>query len=205
MARHIELLLTENVDNLGIVGDVVKVRSGYARNYLLPFDLATTPTPEAVASLAGKRAEAEKMVRELRTQREKMIEKMQGLEIELTRSCNDLGMLYGSVTQQDVAAVLGEKGYNVKPREVRLSQTIKRIDTYHFPVKLDADLEAEVTLKVVADRELGDEDAREEMEFDDEGNLIEKPRREHRRQRENTEEQGEAHEGKGKKDKASKE
>ncbi len=186
MARHIELLLTENVDNLGIVGDVVKVRPGYARNYLLPFELATTPTPDAVAALAGKRAEAEKQLRELRAQREKMIEKMQELEIELTRSCNDLGMLYGSVTQQDIATALGEKGFNVKPREIRLAQTIKRVDTYHFPVKLDTDLEAEITLKVIADRQIT-EDAREEMEFDDEGNLVEKPRRESRRQRERAE------------------
>ncbi len=191
MASHIELLLTESVDNLGIVGDVVKVRTGYARNFLLPFNLATTPTTEAVAALAGKRAEAERMVRELRAQREKLIEKMQELEIELTRSCNDLGMLYGSVTQQDIAAALGEKGFAVKPREVRLSQTIKRVDTYHFPVKLDSDLEAEITLKVIADRKLGEDD-REEMEFDDEGNLVEKgPRRESRRPRKGAEQAGE--------------
>lgn len=182
MASHIELLLTENVDNLGIVGDVVKVRVGYARNYLLPFSLATTPTEDAVAALAGKRAEAERMVKELRSQREKMIEKLQDLEVELTRPCNDLGMLYGSVTQQDIAAVLGERGFGVKPREVRLSQTIKRVDTYHIPVKLDADLEAEITLKVVADRELGEDD-REEMEFDDEGNLVEKTARSARKHR----------------------
>lgn len=197
MARHIELLLTENVDNLGIVGDVVKVRSGYARNYLLPFSMATTPTPEAVSALAGKRAEAEKMLRELRAQREKMIEKMQNLEIELTRPCNDLGMLYGSVTQQDIASVLAEKGFTVKPREVRLSQTIKRIDTYHFPVKLDADLEAEVTLKVLPDRELAEE-ARDEMEFDDEGNLIEKPRKPSRKARAEAAEAADAGEAKPK-------
>lgn len=200
MASHIELLLTENVDNLGIVGDVVKVRNGFARNFLLPFNLATTPTDEAISALAGKRAEAERMVRELRAQREKLIEKMQELEIELKRSCNDLGMLYGSVTQQDIAAALAEKGFAVKPREIRLSQTIKRVDTYHFPVKLDSDLEAEITLKVVADRNIGEEE-REEMEFDDEGNLVEPGRRPARRPRRGAEhadaESGEAKPKKG--------
>lgn len=154
MARNVKLLLTENVDTLGIVGDVVNVRSGYARNFLLPRNLATEPSQEKVQALAAKRADAERMLSELRKDREKMIEKMQGLELHLIRSCNDQGILYGAITQQDIAAALAEKGFGVKPREVRLGQTIKRIDAYDVHVKLDSDLDAAVKLWVVADRKL---------------------------------------------------
>lgn len=170
------LLLTENVDNLGIVGDVVNVRLGYARNFLLPRGLATEPSAEMLAQLAEKRKQAELELAALRKQREERIKQIDGLEITLTRSCNDQGHLYGSVTQQDIAGALTELGYPVLPREVRLAHTIKRVDTFDVMVKFDTDLEATVKLWVVADRQL-DVEREDEMEFDNEGNLIEKPRK----------------------------
>jgi large subunit ribosomal protein L9 len=176
MAKSVTLLLKENVDNLGIVGDVVSVRLGYARNFLLPMDLAMEPSEEAIAELAEKRRVAERELAELRKQREKMISDLESVELTLERSCNDQGHLYGSVTQQDIAAALETVGYPVKPREVRLPHTIKRVDTYEVPIRLDADLETTIKLWVVADRKLDLDEEREEMEFDDEGNLIEKPR-----------------------------
>lgn len=174
VAKTIRLLLTENVDNLGIVGDVVNVRLGYARNYLLPRELATEPSQELLAQLAEKRKQAEQDLAELRARRKELIKKIDGLELTLTRSCNDQGHLYGSVSQQDIAASLTELGYPVQPREVRLAHTIKRVDTYDVLIKFDSDLEATVKIWVVADRRI--EVEREEMEFDDEGNLIRKPR-----------------------------
>jgi len=173
MAKSVKLLLTENVDNLGIVGDVVNVRLGYARNFLLPRQLATVPNEGMIAELAEKRKAAEAALAKLRAQRQAAIKKIEGLEITMARSCNDQGHLYGSVTQQDIASALTELGFDVKPREVRLAQTIKRIDSYEVLVKFDADLEASVKLWVVADRKL-DLEREEEMEFDNEGNLIEK-------------------------------
>jgi large subunit ribosomal protein L9 len=154
VTKNVKLLLIESVDTLGIVGDVVNVRTGYARNFLLPRNLATTPTDEAIKSVAVKRAEAEKMLAELRKQRESMVQKMAGLEVTLVRSCNDQGILYGAITQQDIATALEGVGYHVKPREVRLGQTIKRIDAYDVHVKLDTDLDATVKVWVVADRKL---------------------------------------------------
>ena len=176
MARSVKLLLTENVDNLGIVGDVVNVRIGYARNYLLPFGFATTPSDELIASLAEKRAVAEKDVATRRAAREEMIGKLNGQELTLTRACNDQGQLYGSVTQQDIASALKEVGFVVSPREVRLPTTIKRIDTFDIHIKVDSDLEADIKLWVVADREL-DLDEGDEMEFDNEGELIVKDKK----------------------------
>lgn len=173
MPRNLQLLLTENVDNLGIVGDVVNVRTGYARNFLLPRGLATQPSQELIDGLAEKRAQAEKDLAALRKQRQAAIQKIDGLEITMTRACNDAGHLYGSVTQQDIAAALSELGFPVRPREVRLPHTIKRLDTYDISVKFDSDLEGHVKLYVVPDRAL-DFEREDEMEFDNEGNLVEK-------------------------------
>ncbi len=171
MPKSIKLLLTENVDSLGIVGDVVNVKVGYARNYLLPFQYATTPSDELIASLAERRAQAEKDVAARRKEREEMIHKLDGQELTMARACNDQGHLYGSVTQQDLASALQEVGFAVSPREVRLPVAIKRVDTFDILVKVDSDLEAHVKLWVVADRHL-DEDDQDEMEFDNEGELI---------------------------------
>ncbi|GAB5496976.1 MAG: 50S ribosomal protein L9 [Phycisphaerales bacterium] len=174
MRKDVQLLLVETVDNLGIVGDVVKVRAGYARNYLLPRGLATTPDESLIASLAEKRKQAEVEQGKLRVEREALIKRLEGVEITMQRACNDLGLLYGSVTQQDISGALKSLGFEVRPREVRLPQVIKRLGQFEVNVKLASDLEEHVQVHVVPDRELeGDE--REEMEFDNEGNLIEKP------------------------------
>ena len=81
MPKTYELLLVDNVDSLGIVGDVVKVRSGYARNFLLPRGLAETPSEEKIKELASRRAEAVKQLAELRAAREAMVDKLEGYEI----------------------------------------------------------------------------------------------------------------------------
>lgn len=174
MARNIKLMLTENVESLGIVGDVVNVRIGYARNFLLPRDMATTPSEEAIKAVATKRAEAEKQLAELRKDREALIKKLDKVEITIQRSCNDLGHLYASVTQQEIAAALNTAGYpGVRPRDVRLNQNIKRVDNYDIHIKFEADLESTIKLHVTPDRKL-DTEKREEMDFDNEGRLIEK-------------------------------
>lgn len=172
MARQVQLLLTENVEGLGIVGDVVNVRAGYARNYLLPHSLATTPSKERIEALAEKRKQAELEMRALRSHREDMIAKLEGYEVTIERSCNDQGHLYGSVTQNDIAEALVEEGFSIRQRDVRIAHPIKRLDSYEIPIVLDADLRATIKLWVIADRHL-DLDDRPEMEFDNEGNLIE--------------------------------
>lgn len=154
MARSHKLLLTENVDNLGIVGDVVSVRSGYARNFLLPRRLATVPTEEAIQAVAARRAEAQRQLAELRKHREELVGKMAGLTLELVRSCNDQGILYASVTQDEIAKLLVEKGFAVRPRDVRIGANIKRVDTYDVTVKFESDLQTHIALKVLPDRKL---------------------------------------------------
>lgn len=192
MRKDVHLLLIESVDNLGIVGDVVKVRAGYARNYLLPHGLATEPDDKLIASLADKRKKAEADQAKLLIERKALINRLTGVEITMERSCNDLGMLYGSVTQQDIAAALKALGFVVKPREVRLPQVIKRLGQFDVNIKLGTGLEEQIQIHVVADRAMA-KDERDEMEFDNEGNLVDKnrPRRERKPRFEETIDAGE--------------
>lgn len=155
MAKNIELLLTENVEGTGIVGDVVKVRKGFARNFLLPRSMATKPTEEMIKSLASKRAEAQRMLAELRKHREQLTEKLAGYELTLVHSCNDQGKLYAAITQHEIAAALGTAGFaGIKDREVRIGSPIRHIGKYDVHVKFESDLDAMIKLTVNPDREL---------------------------------------------------
>ncbi|MDP6479318.1 MAG: 50S ribosomal protein L9 [Phycisphaerales bacterium] len=171
--RTIELLLLENVENLGIVGDVVKVRTGYARNYLLPMQIAEAPSDERIEALQAERTAALARVAARRADREGLTARMEEVELTLVRSCNDRGGLYGSVTQRDIADALAQVGYpGIEIRAVRLPTSIRRIGNYEVPIQFEADLRVDISVIVEPDQPL---EEREEMEFDDEGELIEKP------------------------------
>ena len=171
MAKAVELLLLRSIDNLGIIGDVVKVKTGYARNYLLPREYATVPTPELIESLSEQRAAAQAEREKQLAAQQAMIEKLEGHTIELERSSNDSGVLFGGVSQHEIAEELRDAGFAVEDRYVRLGEQIKRVDTYIVPIVINKELKTDITLVVNSDREL---EADEELEFDDEGELVEK-------------------------------
>ena len=168
-SRRIELLLNSNVENLGIVGDVVRVRMGFARNFLIPMGLAEIPTPEKIEALAAEREIALQKYEENQTLQAALIERLADLALTLTRSANDQGGLYGSVTQRDISDALAENDFVVPTRAVRLHQAIRRVGTYSVTIQFGKDLRTDIDIIVNPDRPLED---REEMEFDDEGNLI---------------------------------
>lgn len=172
--RHVTLLLNRNVESLGIVGDVVKVRPGYARNYLLPLGIAEVPTEERIEALKAARETAKAELEQLRAERRGIIEALDDLAITLVRSCNDRGILYGSVTQRDIADGLVELGHRVDERAVRLANPIRRVGEYPVVIQFEKEMRVEILIRVDADRTLADEE--EEMEFDNEGELIEKPK-----------------------------
>jgi large subunit ribosomal protein L9 len=171
--KTIELLLVENVENLGIVGDVVNVKPGYARNYLVPMGLATTPTSGAMQALEERRKQVERQMREQRAQQEKMIEALEGTEITLQRSANEQGVLFGSVTQHDIAAALREEGFAITERDVRIGSPIKRLDSYEVPIQLAADLKTTIKLWVVSDKPAEELNAEGEEEMTEEERLAE--------------------------------
>ena len=175
--KQVELLLNETVENLGIVGDVVKVKPGFARNYLLPLQIAEIPTEEKIEALKEKRATAKAQLEALRAQRVETTSKLEGISLKLTRSCNDQGALYGSVTQRDISDALQEGDLMVEERAIRLNQPIRRVGSYPVLVQFEKELRVEITIEILPDRTL-EELEDEEMEFDEEGELVEKaPRR----------------------------
>jgi len=154
MSKTVELLLLRNVENLGIVGDVVGVRAGYARNYLLPHALAEHPTPEKIEALKEARAKAQAELADLRSRREATIAKLVDRTFTLVRSCNDQGLLYGSITQRDIADALVAEGFEVDMRSVRLAQPFRRIGSYGCLIQFERDLKADIAIEVKADRML---------------------------------------------------
>lgn len=153
MARtRIELLLNRTVENLGIVGDVVKVKAGFARNYLLPHRIAEHPTAEKIEALKDARAKAQAELAKMRTEREALIGRLEGVTIKLIRSCNDQGLLYGAVSQRDIADQLVADGYGVDTRAVRIASPIRRVGTYHCLIQFDRDLRSEIHIEVHPDR-----------------------------------------------------
>ena len=174
--KSVELLLNETVENLGIVGDVVMVKPGYARNYLLPLQIAEVPTPEKVEALKEKRAEAKAQLEALRAQRVETTGKLEGISLKLTRSCNDQGVLYGSVTQRDISDALGEGDLMVEERAIRLNQPIRRVGSYAVLVQFEKELRVEIAIEILPDRTLEELDE-EDMEFDEDGELVEKAKK----------------------------
>ena len=168
-ARRIELLLNSNVENLGIVGDVVRVRMGFARNFLIPMGIAEIPTPEKIEALASEREIALQKYEENQSLQAALIEQLKEVALTLTRSANDQGGLYGSVTQRDISDALAENDFVIPTRAVRLHQAIRRVGEYSVTIQFGKDLRTDIDIIVKPDRPLED---REEMEFDDEGNLI---------------------------------
>lgn len=150
--KSIKLLLTETVPNLGVVGDVVTVKAGYARNYLVPRGMVTSPTQGNVNRLAEQRTQAEKELRQIRQTQEMLLEKLQEHELTIQRSANEEGVLFGGVSQHDIAESLRGEGFVIEDRFVRLGQQIKRLDTYSIPIVLADDLRTEIKLWVVSDK-----------------------------------------------------
>lgn len=152
--RKVELLLNRTIENLGLVGDVVKVKPGFARNYLLPHGFAEAPTPEKIEALKDARAAAQAELAKVRAAREALMARMEGVGIKLIRSVNDQGVLYGAVTQRDIADQLVADGFGVDFRAVRLQQTIRRIGHYTCTIQLDRDLRTDIAIDVLPDRTL---------------------------------------------------
>lgn len=153
MSRTVKLLLKESIKNVGRVGDIVDVSPGYARNFLLPKDLAVQPTPGNIKKVEEKRKEIEKQERQRREQQEALIARLSGVEVTLERRANELGHLYGAVSATEIAKALQAQGYNINPDDVNLPGRLDRIDTYQVTVKFAEDLSTDIKVWVAPDAE----------------------------------------------------
>ena len=146
-----KLILKENVDNLGHIGDIVKVAPGYARNYLLPKKLAMQATTankaviEQMKASAARRSAAEKIVAE------ELAAKLAPVVLSFTRKSGEEGHLFGSVTSADIAAELAIKGFEIDRRKVVLAEPIKSLGEKSIGIKLHREVIAQIKVLVVAE------------------------------------------------------
>ena len=150
---NVKLLLKESIKNVGRVGDIVEVSPGYARNYLLPKDLAVLPTPNNVKKVEARRQEIERQERERRDQQARIIEHLKTVEVHLERRTNEQGHLFGSVTATDIAKQLVAQGFNVVAEDINLPGRLDRVSDYVVQVKFAEDLATDLKIWVHADTE----------------------------------------------------
>jgi len=146
-----EVILKEDVANLGSRGDVVKVADGYGRNFLLPRKLALQATDankaviETMKSSAARRSASEKV------QAEELVAKLEPVVLSFTRKTGDGGHLFGSVTSADIAADLATKGFEIDRRKIVLNEPLKSIGEFTVAIKLHREVTAHVKVQVVAE------------------------------------------------------
>lgn len=145
-----ELILKETIDSLGREGDVVKVKPGYARNFLLPQGKAVQATSENLAELEHNKAEIQSRLDEQHKKAEALFKKLSGITLEFKELAAEDDKLFGSVTANDICEKLAEKNIEVEKRNVFLSEPIKALGEKKISIKVGFDLEAEITINVVA-------------------------------------------------------
>ncbi len=147
----VKLLLKESIKNVGKVGDVVEVSPGYARNYLLPKELAVQPTPSNVKKVEERRKEIERQEREKREQQAALIKQLEGVEVTLERRANQQGRFFGSVSATDIAKSLQAQGYNIEAGDINLPGKLDQINNYTVQVKFAEDLAGDIKVWVAPD------------------------------------------------------
>ncbi len=152
-----KLLLFEDVESLGWLGDIVDVKDGYARNYLLPQGLAGVPTESSIEGLAEEKARRAELRELKQKEKESVATAVEGAEVVLAAKTNELGHLFGSVTERDIADNLRQQGFAIQDKMVRLAGGhIKELGTYDIALKVTAELLANIRVVVVSQDETVD-------------------------------------------------
>ncbi|MBC3909991.1 50S ribosomal protein L9 [Undibacterium umbellatum] len=147
-----QVILLDKVVNLGNLGDVVRVKDGYARNFLIPQRMARRATTAAVAEFEAKRAELEKAAAAKLATAQAQGEKLSGLTVQITQKSGVDGRLFGSVTNADIAEVLTKQGFAIEKAQVRLPQGPLKIAGEHsVSVALHTDVVVDVNVAVVGE------------------------------------------------------
>jgi len=144
-----EIILRQGVENLGKPGDVVKVKAGYARNYLLPHGLAYEATPGNLKRIQQERDRLDAAENERRTAAQTLAERLEQVSLTFSARVGDEGKLFGSVTTADIAQQLEAQGFHLEKRQIELHEPIKALGVYRVPVRLHADVKPEVRVWVI--------------------------------------------------------
>jgi large subunit ribosomal protein L9 len=148
---HKQVLLREDIDNLGARGEIVRVKAGYARNYLLPRKLAVEATTNNMRQIQGERAALAKREAKDRSSAELQAEALRSLTLKFERKVGEAGVLYGSVTSMDIAHELKAQGFEIDRRRIVLREPIKRFGNYEVPVRLHREVTVQLPVSVLGE------------------------------------------------------
>jgi large subunit ribosomal protein L9 len=157
-----QVILLERIGRLGQMGDVVKVKDGYARNFLLPQGKALRATKDNMADFETRRVQLEARNLELKGEAEKIAARLGGQSFVAIRSAGDTGQLYGSVSPRDMAEVISEAGFSVDRRQVVLDKPIKTLGIHEVRVVLHPEVEVKVSMNVARSQDEADRQAKGE-------------------------------------------
>jgi large subunit ribosomal protein L9 len=147
-----QIILMEKVVNLGGLGDVVKVKDGFARNYLIPQGKAKRATQKNLKEFEDRRVDLEKKANEALASSQERGAKLEGMKIDIAQKAGVDGRLFGSVTNADIAEALGKQGVEVKKAEIRMPQgPLKHLGEFPLVIQLHSDVLANITVHVVAE------------------------------------------------------
>jgi len=147
-----QVILMEKVVNLGNLGDVVKVRDGFARNYLIPQGKAKRATPDNLKAFESRRAELEKAQADSLAKAQERAAKLEGLMVQVTQKAGVDGRLFGSVGNYDIVEALGKQGIEIERSQVRMPQgPLKQVGDYPMQIVLHSDVVATITVSVLGE------------------------------------------------------
>jgi large subunit ribosomal protein L9 len=147
-----QVILMERVANLGNLGDVVKVKDGFARNYLIPHGKAKRATPENLAVFESRRAELERVQADALAAAQLRAAQLEGLTIQITQKAGVDGRLFGSVTNFDIVETLAKQGIEIERAQVRMPQgPLKQVGDFPIPIALHTDVVATITVSVLGE------------------------------------------------------
>ncbi|MTI10035.1 MULTISPECIES: 50S ribosomal protein L9 [Curvivirga] len=148
-----DIILMERVEKLGQMGDVVSVKTGYARNYLLPSGKAVRANKVNIAKFEAEKAQLEAANLERKNEAQAVADKMDGITVTIIRSASDAGQLYGSVTTRDIAESVTEAGFTIARNQVVLERPVKNLGIFDFRIKLHPEVSATVSVNVAQSEE----------------------------------------------------
>lgn len=143
-----EVILLERIERLGQMGDVVNVKNGYARNYLLPQKKALRKTKDNMAFFEARRKEYEAHNLKLKAEAEAMAEKIKGLSVVIIRQAAETGQLYGSVTVRDIAEAVHDAGFKIERRQIDLNQPFKNMGIFDVRLSLHPDVSQTIRVNI---------------------------------------------------------
>ncbi len=146
-----EIILLEKINNLGVLGDRIKVKPGYARNYLIPKGKATTATSANIARFEARRAELERVAAEQLAWAKGRAEQLAELIVTLSVKTGNEGRLFGSVGAADIANAVAAAGIELQKHEVRLSGPIRQIGEYDVDLHLHTEVKSQIRVNVIAE------------------------------------------------------